>query len=307
MARFYSADDVHQALPWAELAEALAHTFRAGAQTPVRHRHDLSAQDCLLLMPAWDEELVVLKTVTVMLQAAHPVQAQVLALDRRSGDSLALMDGEAVTLRRTAATSALAARELARPDSRRLLVLGAGHLAGWMVRAHCALRPGLQEVRLWARRPPAAQALAQTLRAEGLPVQAVDAELAAEVAQADIVCTVTTAHEPLLRGAWLREGTHLDLVGAFKADMREVDDEAVRRSRVVADTLAGCLAEAGDLVQPLRAGVIAPTHVLGELADVLRGQLQARQSARDITLFKSVGSALEDLAAARMVLARRMA
>jgi len=299
--RVYSAVEVHAALPWPALSQAIEHVFVEGAHAPLRHAHGLGGEDTLLLMPAWDEQLIVTKLVTVLPAAQHTVMASVLVLDRRSGMPLALLDGEAITLRRTAAASALAARHLALPDAQTLLIVGAGRLAGWMARAHAALRPGLRHIGVWARRPHAAQALADELRAEGLPAMAQD-DLQAAVEAARIVCCATTADTPLVLGDWLAPGTHLDLVGAFKPGMREVDDAAVLRARVVVDTRAGALAEAGDLVQPIRRGLIDSAHVQADLADLLRGA-RVRQTPADITLFKSVGTALQDLAAARCVLA----
>ena len=298
--RVYSAADVHAALSWEALARALEAAFGDGAQVPLRHAHALSGRDTLLLMPAWNARVIVLKAVTVMPDAPATVQATVLVLDRASGEALALLDGEALTLRRTAATSALAARVLARPDARTLLVVGPGRLSGWMARAHAALRPGLT-VRVWGRRPEAAGALARTLADEGLAAAPVR-ELEAAVRAADIVCCTTTSTEPIVRGAWLAPGTHLDLVGAFKPTMREVDDEAVARARIVVDTYAGALVEAGDLVQPLARGVVGRDAITAELGELLRGLRPGRTSASDITLFKSVGTALEDLAAAQAVL-----
>jgi ornithine cyclodeaminase len=304
MLRVYSANEVHAALPWPALAAALEAAFFAGAEVPLRHAHALSARDTLLLMPAWNAQVVVVKLVTVMPEAPHTVQASVMVLDRQSGQPLALLDGEALTLRRTAATSALAAQHLARRDAHTLLVVGSGRLAGWMARAHAALRPGLRHIVVWGRRAEAAQSLAQELTAQGLPARAV-ADLEAATRSAQIVCCATTSTEPLVHGAWLAPGTHLDLVGGFRRDMREVDDAAVARSRVFVDTYAGALAEAGDLVQPLERGVIAREHIVAELAELLRGQCAGRRSDEEITLFKSVGTALEDLAAAQWVVHSR--
>lgn len=305
MVHVFSADAVHAALPWDRCAAALEAAFVAGACVPVRHAHALTDEDTLLLMPAWDHELILTKLVTVIPGAAHTVQATVVALDRASGAPRAVLDGEALTLRRTAATSALVARRLCAPAPHTLLVVGSGRLAGWMARAHMALVPGIEQVRIWGRRPEAAQALAAQLGAEhaGAPVQFGVAEsLEGAVRQARLICCATTSTEPLVRGDWLAEGTHLDLVGGFKPGMREVDDEAVCRARVLVDTCAGALAEAGDLVQPLQRGLITRSHVVAELAEWLRGEAVVRRSAADITLFKSVGTALEDLAAARCVL-----
>jgi alanine dehydrogenase len=301
MPKVYSAAEVHAALPWVPLAQAIETAFVTGsAQVPRRHAHVLSERDALLLMPAWNPQVVVLKLVTVMPEAAATVQATVLVADRASGAPLAVLDGEALTLRRTAATSALAAQRLARADAHTLLVVGTGRLAGWMARAHAALRPQLRHVRVWGRRREAAAELARTLQQEGLPAQAAP-DLETAVRNAHIVCCATTAEQPLVKGAWLAPGTHLDLVGSFTPRMREVDDEAVQRSRVVVDTYAGALAEAGDLVQPLAAGAIRRDHVVAELAELLRGQRDGRTGNDEITLFKSVGTAVEDLAAAQLV------
>lgn len=294
------AQAVHAALPWAALARQLHAAFCAGAEVPLRHAHALSAQDTLLLMPAWSPRLLVVKLVTVMPDADATVQASVLAMGRQTGEPLAMLDGEALTLRRTAATSALAAQHLARPEASRLLIVGSGRLAGWMARAHAALRPGLA-VQVWARRPESALALATELRGEGLDAQAAP-NLAPAVRTAHIVCCATTATDPVVRGEWLQPGTHLDLVGGFKPHMREVDDAAVAMSRVVVDTYAGALAEAGDLAQPLSRGLINREHIVADLAELLRGERVGRRHASDITLFKSVGTALEDLAAAELVL-----
>jgi ornithine cyclodeaminase/alanine dehydrogenase-like protein (mu-crystallin family) len=305
MVHVFSADAVHAALPWDACAAALEAAFVAGACVPVRHAHALSDQDTLLLMPAWDSELILTKLVTVMPGAAHTVQATVVALDRATGAVRAVMDGEALTLRRTAATSALAARALCAPAPTTLLMVGTGRLAEWLVRAHVALVPGIARVLVWGRRPERARALAGRLAAlhpgPSIEFDSV-ASLEAASRQANLISCATTSTEPLVRGDWLAEGTHLDLVGGFKPGMREVDDAAVARARVVVDTYAGALSEAGDLVQPMQRGVIDRSHVRAELAEVLRRERVVRQSAADVTLFKSVGTALEDLAAARCVL-----
>jgi alanine dehydrogenase len=309
--RVYSAEDVHAALPWAALADALEEAFSAGdSHVPLRHAHDVAGSGTLLLMPAWSPEALGVKLVTVMpgaaARGAGTVQASYLLLDRHTGEPCALIDGEALTLRRTAAASALAAQWLARPDATRLLVVGAGRLAPWMARAHVALRPDLAHVDVWARNADAAEEVVETLRDEGIDAE-VALQLRGAVEAADVITCATTAREPLLHGAWLRPGTHVDLVGGFRRDMREADDAAILRACVFVDTFAGALAEAGDLTQPLERGVIARSHVLGELAQLLRGEVAGRSGSDDITLFKSVGTALEDLAAARLVVSPRRA
>jgi ornithine cyclodeaminase len=308
MLRFYAADEVHAALDYARLADALAQAFAAGAEVPVRHVHALGGLDRLLLMPAWSNAALGVKLVTVMpgngARGVGTVQAIYVLLDRATGEARALLDGEALTLRRTAAASALAARYLAREDARNLLVVGAGRLAPYLACAHFALRPDLRRVFIWSRDPARAQTAAQWLRDQGLPAQAAE-QLEPAVRQAQIVSCATTATAPVVHGAWLESGTHLDLVGGFTPTMREVDDAAVARARIVVDTYAGALAEAGDLLAPLASGAITRAAIVAELAELVRGEQRGRTSAEEITLFKSVGTALEDLAAAALVVADR--
>lgn len=298
-----SADQVHAALPWAPLAEALAAAFRAPPEAPTRHAHVMAADDHLLLMPAWNASRIGVKLVTVIPDAprhgGHTVDATYLLLDRQTGAPVALLDGEALTVRRTAATSALAAQQLARPDARTLLVVGTGRLAPWMVRAHVALRPALRRVLVWGRNTTRAQQMAAALGEEGIVVESV-LDLPTAVHTADIVCCATTSRVPIVYGEWLAPGTHVDLVGAYTPSMREVDDTAVARSRIVVDSYDGALAEAGDVLQPLAAQVITRSALLADLGELLRGSRTVRRSPQDITLFKSVGHALEDLAAATL-------
>ena len=304
MLQFYSAADVARALDYRWLAERLADAFARGAEVPLRHAHALSAQDSLLLMPAWSDAALGVKLVTVMpgnaARGAATVNALYVLLDRTTGQPRAVIDGEELTLRRTAAASALAARYLARPDATHLLLVGSGKLAPYMARAHCALRPQLARVRVWGRTDQHVQTTAQQLRDAGLPVEVVP-DLEAAVRAAHIVTCATTSTQPLVRGAWLAPGTHLDLVGGFRRAMREVDDAAVARARIVVDTYAGALAEAGDIVEPLERGVIKREAVVAELAQLVRGERSGRTGDDQITLFKSVGTALEDLAAAELV------
>jgi len=305
---FYSAAQVHAALDYTVLAEALRAAFREGCEAPLRHVHDVTGKgDRLLLMPAWrpGEDLGV-KLVTVFPRNRErgiaTVSALYVLLDGASGHPRALLDGEALTLRRTAAASALAATYLARRDSATLLVIGTGALAPHMARAHCALRP-ISRLLLWGRKPERAQALAAQLCDEGLPAQAL-AELPAALALADIVSCATTATEPVVCGRLVRAGTHIDLVGGFTPQMREADDDLIARAEIYVDTYDGALREAGDLVQPLTSGLLGRERVRAELAQLVSGAHPGRRNADEITLFKSVGTALEDLCAARLVLER---
>jgi ornithine cyclodeaminase/alanine dehydrogenase-like protein (mu-crystallin family) len=306
MLPYHSAEQVHAALPWSTLVPALRDAFAAGATVPRRHAHALSDRDSLLLMPAWSDDALGVKVVTVMPDscAARTVQALYLLLDRHTGEPRAVLDGEALTVRRTAATSVLAASYLARDDASDLLVIGTGTLAPYMVRAYCATRPAITRVRLWGRTPARAAALATALAREGLPVEAcADAPdaLPNAVAASQIVCAATTSRAPVIYGAWLSPGTHVDLVGGFTPAMREADDHTMRVSRIVVDSYDGALTEAGDLVDPLARGVILREQVVAELRELVAGSILGRTDRAQITLFKSVGLALEDLAAATLV------
>jgi ornithine cyclodeaminase/alanine dehydrogenase-like protein (mu-crystallin family) len=288
------------ALPFDRLIPALRNAFIAGATVPLRHRHDL-IDASLLLMPAWRQDAMFgVKVVSVFpgngVRGLPSVSASYLLCDGETGQHLALIDGGEITRRRTAAASALAGSYLAREDARSLLIVGSGHVAGLMADAYRAVRP-IESVMVWNIRPTGAERLAARLGAK--PVS----DLAAAVAQADIISCATLAREPLVRGEWLRPGTHLDLIGGFTPAMREADDEAVRRARVFIDTDAA-LAEAGDLIDPIAHGVLRREDIAGSLFSLCRGETLGRRDPAEITLFKSVGSALEDLAAAGLAYAK---
>jgi alanine dehydrogenase len=310
--RTLDAAAVDAALPIPALVDALDAAFREGRDVPLRHHHTVpvdadTADGTLLLMPAWQRgRHLGIKIVTVFPdnhRAGLPaVIGSYLLLDGRTGATLATLDGTMLTWRRTAAASALAARRLARADAARLVMVGTGALAPHLVRAHCAVRP-VREVRIWGRDPAKAAALAARLRGEGFAAGldvAAAPDLEAAVRDADLVSCATLSREPLVRGAWLRAGAHLDLVGGFTPAMREADDEAIRRGRVYVDTRQGALKEAGDVVVPLTAGVISEADVQGDLFDLARGTAPGRRTDAEITWFKSVGTALEDLAAAQL-------
>lgn len=303
---YFSAAQVHAALDFPALIDALARAFESGASIPVRHAHEVAPAEGakLLLMPAWREgDALAVKVVTVFpgnrARGAATVAATVLLLDGQTGHPRALLDGEALTLRRTGAASALASRHLSRPDSRTLLLVGAGHLAPYIARAHARVRP-ITRVLVWARREAPAAALAEQLREEGLEAQAVS-NLPKAAGQADIISCATTSSEPIIKSAWVQPGTHVDLVGGFTPHMREADDDLIARARLFVDTFSGALAEAGDLVQPMALARIDRSRVLAELADLVSGRHSGRQHRDEVTLFKSVGTALEDLAAAMLV------
>ena len=307
--KVFDAETTPEFLPWPALVEALRQMFRSGCEMPPRHHHRVKVPGepdaTLLLMPAWvaGEHLGV-KIVNVMpgngQRGLPSVVSNYLLSDARSGQLLALIDGGELTSRRTAAASALAASYLARAEASHLLIVGTGQLALNMVAAHASVRP-IRQVSVWGRRRERAEAVAGQVRDElGIEAVAVG-DLEAAVRQAHIVSTVTLASEALVRGDWLQPGVHLDLVGAFRPDMRECDDEAVRRASVFADTREGACTEGGDIVQALASGALTPEGIRADLYELARGMHAGRADGDEITLFKSVGAALEDLAAARLL------
>lgn len=309
MIPFLNAGQLSTALPYPRLIESLRQAFCDGAEAPRRHVHAISPDNdaVLLLMPVWQPERHTgVKVVTVAprnpqrgLPSVHSI---FMLLDSASGAPICLMDGEELTLRRTAASSALASHYLSRPDSSRLLVIGTGSLSPYMAAAHCAVRP-IRTVSVWGRSRDKAERSAELLRRKlaenGNPVVVRIADaLEAGVRDADIITCATTSTTPIVRGDWVAPGTHVDLVGGFRPNMREGDDALMCGAAVFVDTWNGALAEAGDLVQPMQAGLLARAALQAELADLCMGRHPGRRDAGQVTLFKSVGAALEDLCAA---------
>jgi ornithine cyclodeaminase/alanine dehydrogenase-like protein (mu-crystallin family) len=308
--RIYSADEVHAALGYGRLIDALREAFRRdGEAMPVRQNYEVGAAGApayLLTMPAWRRgKALGVKLVTVFPENAKrgrgAVSSLYVLMDGETGVPLAIVDGDALTVRRTAAASALASSYLSRPDSRTLVVVGTGHLAPHLAAAHCAVRP-ISRVLVWGRNPSRAHTLSIELATHGIAAEPVET-LRTAMLEADIVSCATTSTVPLIMGRDLTPGTHVDLVGAFRSHMRESDDEAVIRSSVFVDTYDGAFAEAGDLLQPIAAGRWSREMVRAELKELVTGTKAGRQSADEITLFKSVGAAIEDLAAAELLAA----
>jgi ornithine cyclodeaminase len=313
-----SSREVAGALPYSALVERLREAFIAGAVVPKRQLHFIeqpSGPDAVLaLMPAWQPgEALGVKLFTLFPQNPErglpTIHAQVLLFDGKTGVPTAMVDGTELTRRRTAAVAALASKLLSRPDASRLLIVGTGDQAPHNALAHAAVRP-ITEIVVWGRSGAKAEAVAREI-GQAWPKQpegpgrnlavSVSDDLEATVRTADIVSCATSAATPIVRGAWLEPGAHLDLMGSHSPNERECDDEAVRRARVYVDTLTNAMQEAGDVLMPIRAGIVPESHVLGDLYALCRGEAEGRRSAADITLFKSVGNAHADLVAARMV------
>jgi ornithine cyclodeaminase/alanine dehydrogenase-like protein (mu-crystallin family) len=297
-------------LGFERLVPALRAAFAADTVVPPRHVHSVEsvgAQGTVLIMPAWNAAgFLGIKTINIFpgngalgLPGLH---ASYLLYDARTGVPLAMMDGNEITARRTAAASALGASFLARPDARRLLVLGTGRVARLLPAAHRSVRPALDEVQVWNHRPDGAEALAAEWRAEGFSAQAVPlAGLEATVRGADIVSCATLATAPLVRGEWLAPGSHLDLIGSFTPQMREADPACFANgARTFVDT-EEAWTKAGDLLDAIAAGTLQVAAVQATLAQLCRGERTGRRDASERTVFKAVGSALEDLAAAQLI------
>lgn len=308
--RVLSGEEILTLLPMRQLVEQLRGAFLDPCVCPERQIAALPGgcgDRLLLYMPAFDRAgTAVVKLATVLpdnpARGLPAIQAVILVFSP-SGTPIAVLDGAAVTRMRTGAASALASSYLSRPDSARLLVIGTGALAPCMAWAHCVVRP-IRQVRVSGRDPRRARATADAIgKLVGAQVDVGVADsLDRAAAEADVISCATSSAEPVLRGVWIRSGTFIDLVGSFSPIRREADDEVVRRSRLFVDTFEGALSEAGDLLDPIGRGVITREQIEGELADLVSGRVAGRGGADEITLFKSVGSAIEDLAAVQLLL-----
>ena len=303
----FDATATREALAFDRLIPALRDMFANGCQVPPRHVHQIGPPDgerlTSLIMPAWLEgRYYGIKTINIAsrngARGLPGLHATYLLFDAATGVPLAMMDGDEITARRTAAASALAATWLARADARHLLVVGAGRVARLLPQAYRAVR-AIDRVSVWARSAGKAEALASELRSHGIPsASTVDLQRAA--GEADIVSCATLATAPVIHGAWLQPGSHLDLIGSFTPEMREADDDCFAGSALYVDT-EEALKKSGDLLGPMARGILAVSDLRGTLETLARGTAAGRRDARERTVFKSVGSALEDLAAAILV------
>jgi ornithine cyclodeaminase len=312
--KFIDAEQVHARLEYTELVEGL----RAGHQQDidlVEHmlleQPDISGNPThFLLLPAWQRaQALGVKLVTVFpdnerrATGLPTVQGVYVLFEGTHGRPVACIDGAALTLRKTAGDSALGASYLARADAQSLLMLGAGALASHLIMAHVAVRPSIHRVSVWNRTAARADEMVRRLNIEGVRVDAID-DLQSAVRDADIISCATRATTPLVRGEWLTEGAHLDLVGGYTPDMREADDEAVARSKVFVNSRRFTVGRCGDITVPLAAGIISEGDILADHYDLCRGRHPGRASARDITLFKNGGGGHLDLMTANFLMTR---
>lgn len=310
---FIDKQTIEQHFDFAELINRLRSAFAdSSVQVPMRHHHDYpnppeTEDSTLLLMPAWDpgKDLGV-KIVTVSPNNGQfklpSIQGLYLLFDAHKGDCKSLLDAKSLTAFRTAATSALASSFLSRPDSSKLMMIGTGALSPMLIKAHATIRP-IKEVFIWGRSAEKAQAVKTLLADEAFTVTVVDS-IEAGIAQADIISCATLSKTPLIQGQWLKPGQHLDMVGAYKPDMREADNQCLLSSTIFVDHYAGALKETGDIVIPIREGVISRDAIQADLFELCKDQHPGRLNNQDITFFKSVGHALEDLVAATLIAER---
>ena len=299
--RVIGAEEIRARLPMAAAVDALEEAFRTyePGSGPLR-THVETPAGTLLLMPASGEDGIGVKLVT--LTPANPdrglpfIHASYVLFDAETQAPEAALDGSALTAIRTAAVSGLATRSLSREDAHRLVLFGAGVQARSHLESMCAVRP-VTDLVVVSRSPGAAEALVADGLGRGLAARVGEPSA---VGDADLICTCTTAEAPLFDGSTLAPGAHVNAVGSYRPETRELDTETVRRARVVVETREVALAEAGDLLLPIEEGVIDAGHIVADLAETVRGA-EVRRSPADVTLFKSVGMAFEDLVVARAV------
>lgn len=307
------AETVHEQLAYPGLIEALARAHRDSPpwidrtlmQAP---DHGVHQGEAFMVLPAWfPGRAMGVKMATVIprnAEAGRPtIHASYQLFDGDTGEPKANIDGTALTLRKTAADSALGSRLLSRTDSATLLMVGAGALAPHLIAAHQAARPSLRRVLVWNRTAHHRDSLVEALRAEEIDAEAIDS-IAEAIPEADIICCATGTMEPLIRGELLHPGQHLDLVGSFNPSMRESDDECVRRARLFVDFRATTIDAAGDLFHPITDGVIDESDVLADLFELCSGRHPGRRDEAEITLFKNGGGAHLDLFTAEHLVER---
>lgn len=304
---FFTDEQVRNALDYRQLIEALKSIFQSEYTMPLRHHHFYKSEsgedNALILMPVWNKEFMGVKQVVVA-PTNHTVGlpaifAQYTLMNAQTGQPLAQMNAAELTSRRTACTSALAASYLARKDAKHLLIVGGGKVAQHLAQAHFEVRD-YEKVSIWMRNKEKMEAFVQELKDSGFPAESVE-DLAKVTPEADVIACATLSKTAIIKGEWIKKGSHLDLIGSHKPDTREVDDEAIVKSTVFVDSREGALHETGELAIPIAKGVFKEENVAADIAELSRGIHQGRVNDDEITLFKSAGLAVEDLAAALLV------
>lgn len=308
--KIVSALDVNRALAFPQLIDQLDSGFAQQFHMPQRQVFNLNPgsdnKDAFALLPAWNDDLLAVKAFTYFPSNAtkniSALHSNILLFTRSTGQPVALLDGASITHWRTAAVSALASRYLSNPDASRLLLLGTGNLAPHLVAAHLCVRP-IDTVVIWGRSAHKAHALAEQLSQQFPSINfsaQPEAKNAAE--ESDVIICATGSPSPILSGCWVKPGTHVDLLGNHNPDQRECDTELVCKAKIFVDSKANVLNEAGELLIPIQEGALTRDAIIGELAQLCNKQLTGRRSLHEITLFKSVGTAISDLLAAQLVI-----
>ena len=307
--KVYDRENVASSLQYGILIEALRKAFSSKITAPERAQHTIKNKNgsdaTLLLMPAWKiGEHIGIKIVSVFPENTtnnmNAVHANYFLVNANDGKPVAVMDGTELTLRRTACASALAADYLVNKNVDTLLMIGTGNLAPHMIKAHCVVR-NYSRILIWGRNEEKAERLALSLNIKDKEILAKN-DIKEALNVADVISCATLTQKPLIMGDWIKPGQHLDLVGAFTPDMAEADSKAIAKSKVVVDTYEGALSESGELINALKEGRIKKEHILSDLRELVLEEKNIRKDSNDITLFKSVGTALEDLAAAELVI-----
>jgi len=315
--KIINAEQVEQQLSFRELITLLKQGFSRPFTMPMRQVYHLgvtasltsgksNCRDGFALLPAWNDEVIATKAFTYFPENEQnhrlaSLFSQILLFSRQTGEPLALIDGTRITYWRTAAVSALASSLLSRENSRHLLLFGTGQLAPYLLHAHLTVRK-LNRITLWGRNAAKVQALIETFRQHYPDVDfAAAASLADEVNAADIICCATGAETPLFDGQWLSPGTHVDCLGNHLKDARECDAVSISRAGVYVDSRDNCLNEAGELLLAMQEGHFTPDKIRGELSQMCTNPEILRREEKEITLFKSVGTAISDLLTAGYV------
>ncbi len=309
--RYIDGDTLDQILDFPSLADALTRWHQVAppqvGRSLLQQEGEGETPDCFLNLSAWYPGAAMgVKVISVL--PANPskahglpaIQALYPIFDGETGAPKAVIDGTALTFWKTAGDSALGSRYLARQDAGSLLVVGSGALAPYLARAHCAMCPGIEKVMVWNRTADKAEAMAAKLSESGVPASAVR-DLEAACREADIVSCATSATSPLIKGAWLKTGCHLDLVGSFTPEMREADDDAIRRASGIFMDFVEFADEPGDICIPLDAGIIDKADIV-DFYQLCQGKHQGRADDQEITVFKNVGGAHLDLMTALHIL-----
>ena len=304
--KIIEADAVHSALSYPALIDALQDAYSKKFTMPPRNVYLLDepgvSHDAFALLPSWNDSMIGVKAFTYFPDNPKPayqsLYSKIMLFERQHGEPLALVDGTSVTFWRTGGISGLASRLLSRKNSETLLVLGTGNLASYIIRANASVRP-LKRVLVWGRNPAKAVKVVSQVSAllPAITFSVAD-DIEKACAQADIIVSATGAHEPLVKGTWVKPGTHTDFIGNHHATKRECDTALVVKSKVYADSRDNCFREAGEILVPISEGAFKKEDVVGQLTEMCAGTIPLRASDQEITLFKSIGMALSDLVGA---------